>query len=133
MKHIGQAWFSVASASELMKASAENTTSSGLDAAQLRQDSSQIVKALIENEANVQVSRLTNDPGLRLNAGTDFFSSGAWPGYPGFPVPGKKNKVDRIVSRATVVKLYIAMSRTDTESPALRDSFLCTIVHKCWV
>jgi hypothetical protein len=105
MKHFGQAWFSVPFACELIKASARNGASSGLDASQLRKDSSQIVQALIDNEADVQVVRFTK-------------------------YHYRENTVDRMVGRAKVAELYIAMNKLDPESPSLRDSFLSMIVHK---
>jgi len=100
MKHVRQAWFSIPFACELNKAATENGSTSGLDASQLRQDSTQIVQAIIDNEADVQVARLMHDD------------------------------VDRIVNRQAVVLLFIHMSKEYTKSPSLRDSFLQIVVHK---
>jgi hypothetical protein len=129
MKHVGQTWFSVAFACELAKASAENGTSNGLDASQLREGISQVVKGLIDKEADIQVVRLTDSrpesyPGYtrlgRPYFGTDFLMD----------FHGKKNTVDRIVNRSLVVQLYIAMSKMELGTPSVRDSFLSMIVHK---
>lgn len=105
MKHIGQAWFSVPFAHELNKASAEDQTSSDLDPSQLRNDSSEIVKALIDIEADVRIVHVSEYPGM-------------------------KNHLERIVSRQALILLYISMSKTNTDTPSVRDSFLHIFVHK---
>jgi hypothetical protein len=79
---------------------------------------------LIDNEADVQVVRLKeSQPESRF--GYPYFGSSYL-----LDSRGKKKVVERVVSGAVVVQLYIAMTNTNAESPSVRDSFLSMVVHR---